>query len=169
MLEAIAAARPLLGEIVTDSTNTYTNSRYLSLPGFLAIVTPVLLEQGIAIYSYVMHDPWRVRTFLAFVDGRESIFSDFPIVADLGSEYDSSQVRKKGPSNLQRVCASITSGQRYNLFALLAVFPDKDEDGNDEPSPSPAHNLPGIGQPAQSLPGLPLLANPVQPIQVLPQ
>ena len=108
LLEAIAAASAGFGDLVKDSENTYLRSKYLGLPGLLRAVKPPLLEQGVAVYSQVMHElaGWVVRTTLAFVDGTEEIFSDFPI---------------PDPSNQQKIGAIITYGTRYNLFALLAI------------------------------------------------
>ena len=187
LLEAIAAASAGFGDLVKDSENTYLKSKYLGLPGLLKAVKPPLLEQGIAVYSQVMHDEagWVVRTTLAFVDGTEEIFSDFPI-PDL--------------SNQQKIGAIITYGTRYNLFALLAICPEADDDGNSGgysfPAPA-ATQLPGLpggvqqrpapGQPVQAPPATypqqaahpgwqsqppmatmpPAMVNPVQPLPVL--
>jgi len=118
LLEAIAAAWPAFGDIVKDSKNDYLRSSYLSLPGLLQAIKAPLLEQGCTVYSQVMCEDgmWFVRTTISFVDGSEELYSDFPI-ADT--------------SNMQRVGAQITFGQRYNIFALLAVCPaEADDDGN---------------------------------------
>ena len=187
LLEAIAAASPGFGDLVKDSENAYLKSKYLGLPGLLKAVKPPLLEQGIAVYSQVMHDEagWVVRTTLAFVDGTEEIFSDFPI---------------PDPSNQQKIGAIVTYGTRYNLFALLAICPEADDDGNsggyNSPAPA-ATQLPGLpggvpswpapGQQVQTPPAMypqqaahpgwqpqppmatmpPAIVNPVQPLPVL--
>ena len=187
LLEAVAAASSGFGDLVKDSENTYLKSKYLGLPGLLKAVKPPLLEQGVAVYSQVMHEPagWVVRTTLAFVDGTEEIFSDFPI---------------PDSSNQQKIGAIVTYGTRYNLFALLAICPEADDDGNsggyNSPAPA-ATQLPGLpggvqqwpapGQPVQAPqamypqqavhPGYqpqppmaampPAMVNPVQPLPVL--
>ena len=153
LLEAIAAASPGFGDLVKDSENTYLKSKYLGLPGLLKAIKPPLLEQGVTVYSQVMHEDiagWAVRTTLAFVDGTEEIFSDFPI---------------PDPSNQQKIGAIVTYGTRYNLFALLAICPEADDDGNSggHNSPAPAATrLPGLpgGVPSWPAPGQQVQAPP---------
>jgi hypothetical protein len=116
LLEAVAAASAGFGDLTKDSKNDYLKSSYLKLPGLLKAIKPALLEQGVAIYSQCLQveSCWVIRTTLSFVDGSEEISSDFP-VPDI--------------SNMQRIGAAFTYGTRYNLFALLAVSPDEDDDG----------------------------------------
>lgn len=133
LLEAIAAASAGFGDLVKDSKNDYLKSQYLGLPGLLKAIKPALLEHGVTIYSQVLHGnvTWVLRTTLAFVDGSEELSSDFPI-SDLSTQ--------------QKVAAVVTFGTRYNLFALLAICPENDDDGN-----SGSHaNAPAVAQ----LPGL---------------
>lgn len=141
LLQAIAAAANGFGDLTKDSKNDYLRSSYLSLPGLLKAIKPVLLEHGVTIYSQAVlaAGTWVVRTTLAFVDGSEELSSDFPIT-DI--------------TNLQRIGAAFTYGTRYNLFALLAVCPDTDADGA---FPEPAVNVT-----AHPLPGLPSFAPPSQ-------
>lgn len=166
LLEAIAAASSAFGELTKDSKNDYLKSQYLALPGLLRAIKPALLEQGIVIYSQVLQQGsfWAVRTTLALVDGSEELSSDFPI---------------PDPSNQQRIGAVVTYGTRYNLFALLAICPENDDDGNgggySAPTAIPAlPGLPGPGnfappqqmqQPMMQQPAA--IANPVQPLPVL--
>ena len=161
LLEAIAAASAGFGDLVKDSKNDYLKSQYLGLPGLLKAVKPPLLEQGVAVYSQVMHElaGWVVRTTLASVDGTEELFSDFP-VPDF--------------SNQQKIGAIITYGTRYNLFALLAICPEADDDGNsggcNSPAPA-ATQLPGLpgGVPSWPAPGQQVQAPPaVYPQQATP-
>ena len=144
LLEAIAAASAGFGDLVKDSKNDYLKSQYLGLPGLLKAIKPALLEQGITIYSQVVHSgvTWVVRTTVAFVDGTEELSSDFPI-PDL--------------SNQQKIGAIITYGTRYNLFALLAICPEADDDGNSggyNSSAPAATQLPGLPGGVQSWPAL---------------
>lgn len=136
LLEAIAAATPAFGDLVKDSSNDYLKSKYLALPGLLKAIKPVLLEFGVVIYSQLLRDDsaFVVRTTIAFVDGTEEMASDFPI-PDI--------------TNMQRIGAAVTYGVRYNLFALLTISPDSDDDGNADG----AFALPGAA--AAALPGLP--------------
>jgi len=176
LLEAIAAAAPCFAELTKDSRNDYLRSQYLGLPGLLKAIKPALLEQGVVVYSQIIWTAgagWAVRTTLAFADGREEFCSDFPI---------------PDPSNQQRVGAVVTFGTRYNLFALLAICPESDDDGNSGSYGAPpvaATALPGLpggaapwpapGQEAQpqqaayqqAAPMPPVVAFPVQPLPVL--
>ena len=133
LLEAIAAASAGFGDLTKDTDNSYLKSKYLGLPGLLKAIKPPLLEQGVVIYTQVLftESGWVVRTTLAFVDGSEEISNDFPIL-DL--------------SNQQKVASVITFGTRYNLFGLLAICPENDDDGN-----SGSYAAPAVAQ----LPGLP--------------
>jgi hypothetical protein len=117
LLEAIAAASAGFGDLTKDSKNDYLKSSYLKLPGLLKAIKPALLEQGVVIYSQciAIGQACVIRTTLSFADGSEEISSDFPI---------------PDATNLQRIGAAFTYGTRYNLFALLAVSPDEDDDGN---------------------------------------
>ena len=176
LLEAIAAASSGFGDLTKDSKNDYLKSSYLGLPGLLRGIKPPLLEQGVVVYSQVifMASAWAVRTTLAFADGTEEISSDFPI---------------PDPSNQQRIGAVVTYGTRYNLFALLAICPESDDDGNSGSygaSAAPSQGLPGLpgipsvvwpgaGQVAQApvamyqqqAPMPAVMAHPVQPLPVL--
>jgi hypothetical protein len=177
LLEAIAAASAGFGDLTKDSDNTYHKSKYLKLPGLLKAIKQPLLDQGVVVYSQAMclEGAWLVRTTLAFVDGREEMYSDFPIT-DI--------------SILHKIGGSFTYGTRYNLFALLAVCPEDDDDGNsggyNAPAPAVAQ-LPGLpggvgvwpapGQqvqapmavfPQQPYQQPPMAAMPVNPVQPLP-
>lgn len=176
LLEAIAAATPCFAELTKDSKNDYLKSQYLGLPGLLKAIKPALLEQGVVVYSQIVWTAdaaWAVRTALAFADGSEELCSDFPI---------------PDPTNQQRVGAVVTFGTRYNLFALLAICPENDDDGNSGSygaPPAAATALPGLPsnvaswpapgqyvQPQQATyqqaaPMPPAIALPVQPLPVL--
>jgi len=168
LLEAIAAASSGFGDLTKDSKNDYLKSQYLGLPGLLKAIKPPLIEQGVVVYSQVIYvsNFWVVRTTLAFADGSEEVSSDFPI---------------PDPTNQQRIGAVITYGTRYNLFALLAICPENDDDGNSGGYAAPAassQGLPGLPggvqyapvmQPQYQQPAVmpPAIAYPVQPLPVL--
>jgi hypothetical protein len=135
LLEAITAASAGFGDLTKDRDNTYLKSKYLGLPGLLRAIKQPLLDQGVVVYSRAMcpDSAWLVRTTLAFVDGREEMYSDFPIGDVL---------------TLHKIGGSFTYGTRYNLLALLAACPDDDDDGN-----SGGYNAPAL--PVAQLPGLP--------------
>lgn len=153
LLEAVNAASPAFAKLTKDSTNKYLQSKYLSLPGLLQAIKPTLLEFGLAVYSQgicidAINNTWSVRTTLSLVDGSEEISSDFPLVC-LGKDGD----------NHQRVGTMFTYGTRYNLFALLAVCPEDDDEGN-------GHIVNTIAEPMTGLPGLSGQSWPVQGQQI---
>jgi hypothetical protein len=136
LLERLAAAAPLFGDLVKDSKNDYLKSQYMSLPSLLKTIKPPLLEQGVTIYSQLVFERsdgncWAVRTTLALVSGGEELSSDFPV---------------PDATSLQKIGAAVTYGVRYNLFALLAICAENDDDGNSAMSSAPtlAHALPGF-------------------------
>lgn len=178
LLEAITAASNGFGDLTKDSKNDYLKSSYLALPGLLKAIKPALLEQGVVIYSQCIYSSgaWFVRTTLSFVDGSEELSSDYPV---------------PDATNLQRIGAAFTYGVRYNLFALLAICPEADDDGNaagagSYVAPAQAGGLPGLPATAWPVPGQqiaapqamyhqqpsqmaqwPMVTNPVQPLPVL--
>jgi hypothetical protein len=182
LLERLAAAAPLFGDLVKDSKNDYLKSQYMSLPSLLKTIKPPLLEQGVTIYSQLAFDGncWAVRTTLALISGGEELSSDFPV---------------PDATSLQKIGAAVTYGVRYNLFALLAICAENDDDGNSGSGYSPAQPqaLPGFpggvqvpaawpapGQQVQAPPAMyaqahmpapmpPVIAYATQPLPVLPQ
>lgn len=172
LLEAVNAASPAFAELTKDSTNEYLKTKYLALPGLLQAIKPTLLEFGLAVWSQGIcidpeHNVWAVRTTLSLVDGTEEISSDFPLVC-LGKDGD----------NHQRVGAMFTYGTRYNLFALLAICPDKDDEGSSHvvnTTAQPVTGLPGLAQnwPAQGqqtqAPQVMYQAQQPMPMQFAPQ
>jgi hypothetical protein len=138
LLEAIAAAKASFGDLSWDQKNTYLKSEYTGLPKLLRAIEPALLDQGIVIYSqFVYEEPfWRLRTTVSFKDGSEELFSDF-LVTDT--------------SNMHKFAGHYKLGTRYNLYALLEICPEKDDDGNETVygnSPPAAAQLPGLPAPA---------------------
>jgi hypothetical protein len=190
LLERLVAAAPFFGDLVKDSKNDYLKSPYMSLPALLKAVKPPLLEQGVTIYSQLVVSDgyWVVRTTLSTIDGGEELSSDFPVPTESAQDLPR-------PTSLQKIGSAVTYGVRYNLFALLAVCPESDDDGNSAMSSAPtlAHALPGFpggvqvpaawpapGQQVQApqmvyapapmpAPMPPAIAYPTQPLPVLPQ
>lgn len=190
LLERLVAAAPFFGDLVKDSKNDYLRSQYMGLPALLKAVKPPLLEQGVTIYSQlVVNDGcWVVRTTLSTIDGSEELSSDFPVPIESAQDLPR-------PTSLQKIGGAVTYGVRYNLFALLAVCPESDDDGNSAMSSAPilAQALPGFpggvqvsaawpapGQQVQAPPAMyapapvpapmpPAIAYPTQPLPVLPQ
>ena len=162
LLEAIAAASASFGDLAKDAKNDYLKTSYMSLPGLLKAVKRPLLEQGVVVYSVITTNTAGslvVRTTLALAGGGEEMSSDFPVI-DI--------------SNVNKVGAAVTYGTRYNLFALLAVCPDDDDDGafasyggSKSATPPQPPSLPRSTpqQPAAAMP--PAMTNPVQPLPVL--
>jgi len=125
LLEAIAAAKAGFGDLSKDSDNPYLKSKFLGLPGLLRAVEPALLDQGIVIYSQMLCDQgnWVMRTTLAFKDGSQELSSDFPV---------------NDMTTMHKTAGHVKYGVRYNLFALLSVCPETDDDGNSVVYPATA-------------------------------
>jgi hypothetical protein len=142
LLERIAAATPQFQNLTKDAENTYTKSRYLKLSSLLEAIREPLLEYGVKVFTQgcFADGRWFVRTTLSTLDGEEELSSDFPIVGDIAGEV----------LTMQKVAGFFTLGTRYNLFALLNICPDsEDDDGNVGNSSAFAsgHSLPGLGAP----------------------
>jgi len=138
LLEAIAAAKADFGDLSKDSDNLYLKSKFLGLPGLLRAVEPALLDQGIVIYSQMLCEQgnWVMRTTLAFKDGSEELSSDFPV---------------NDMTTMHKTAGHVKYGVRYNLFALLSICPEADDDGNSVVYPGekpPSTQLPGLPAPA---------------------
>jgi hypothetical protein len=104
----------------------------------LRAVEPALLDQGIVIYSQMLCDQgnWVMRTTLAFKDGSEELSSDFPV---------------NDMTTMHKTAGHVKYGVRYNLFALLSICPEADDDGNSVVYPGekpPSTQLPGLPAPA---------------------
>lgn len=159
LLEAIAVAKANFGDLSFDQDNVYLKSKYTGLPKLLKAVEPALFELGIVIHSqFVYEEPfWRLRTTVGFKDGSEDVCSDF-LVTDV--------------SNMHKFAANFKIGTRYNLFALLAICPEKDDDGNEAvygnspPAPTQLPGLPGGVQqwpaPGQQVQTPPAMYHPLQ-------
>ena len=149
LLEAIAAAKAGFGDLSKDSDNPYLKSKFLGLPGLLRAVEPALLDQGIVIYSQMLCDQgnWVMRTTLAFKDGSEELSSDFPV---------------NDMTTMHKTAGHVKYGVRYNLFALLSICPEVDDDGN-------SVVYPGEKPPSTQLPGLPAPASWLAPGQQVQQ
>jgi hypothetical protein len=77
-----------------------------------------------------------MRTTLAFKDGSEELSSDFPV---------------NDMTTMHKTAGHVKYGVRYNLFALLSICPEADDDGNSVVYPGekpPSTQLPGLPAPA---------------------
>lgn len=113
---ALAAAGAQFGTILKDADNPYFKSSYVSLPGLLAVVRPILREQDVLISSSYQLTPsgFVVSTTLTHTLSGGWRVSTFPV---------------PDPSKPQGVGASGTYGLRLSLLQLLAIS-GEDDDGN---------------------------------------
>jgi hypothetical protein len=178
LFERIAAASASFGDLTKDSKNDYLKSSYQKLPALLKAIKTPLLEQGVVIYTQIVKAAdggFVVRTTLACLTGEEEMSSDFPV-------FDT--------TNMHKIGSAVTYGTRYNLYAMLAVCPEDDDDGNfgagysgATAAPTGLPGMPGGVMPQQQAPWMPqapvmqqapmmpapAIAYPVQPSPVLPQ
>lgn len=116
LVAALCAVQKALKNAVTDSENSYFNSRFASLSSVIEAQQALLSENGLAItqlFSEAEHGPV-VETVLMHVSGEW-------ISSSLG-------VRSKD-SSAQAVGSGITYTRRYALMAILRMATE-DDDGN---------------------------------------
>jgi hypothetical protein len=113
---ALAAAGAQFGTILKDADNPYFKSSYVSLPGLLAVVRPILREQDVLISSSYQLTPsgFVVSTTVTHTLSGGWRVSTFPV---------------PDPTKPQGVGAAGTYGLRLSLLQLLAIS-GEDDDGN---------------------------------------
>ena len=129
---ALVAAGAQFGTILKDADNPYFKSSYVSLPGLLAVVRPILRDQGVLIASsyQLTAAGFVVSTTLTHCSSGGWRLSTFPV---------------PDPSKPQGVGASGTYGLRLSLLQLLAIS-GEDDDGNAATSGAPVPNTVPMAQ-----------------------
>lgn len=144
--QAIADSQAQFGVILKDADNPYFKSSYVSLPGLLALVRPILREHGVLISSSYQLTPsgFVVSTTLSHTISGGWRVSTFPV---------------PDPSKPQGVGAAGTYGLRLSLLQLLAIS-GEDDDGHAATTGAPVPNTvpaaqwgaPSAAAPAASAP-----------------
>ncbi len=117
----LLAAQKKIGAISKDSTNPFFKSKYFDINGLLAVVKPVLNENGLILLQPLDGD--KLKTILIDADSGEEISS----VVNLTLNTDP-----------QKMGSVITYFRRYSLQALLAIEAEDDDansasNGHQEP------------------------------------
>lgn len=130
---ALLAAQAQFGVVVKDADNPYFKSSYVSLPGLLALVRPILRDHGVLIsssYQLVAGVGFVVSTTVSHTISGGWRVSTFPV---------------PDPSKPQNVGAAGTYGLRLSLLQLLAIS-GEDDDGNAATTGAPVPNTVPIAQ-----------------------
>lgn len=129
---ALSAAGAQFGTILKDADNPYFKSSYVSLPGLLAVVRPILREHHVLISSSYQLTPsgFVVSTTVTHTISGGWRVSTFPV---------------PDPSKPQGVGAAGTYGLRLSLLQLLAIS-GEDDDGNAATTGAPVPNTVPVAQ-----------------------
>ena len=139
---ALTAASGEFGVVARDADNPYFKSQYVSLPGLLAIVRPILRTHGVLITScyQMVAGGFVVQTTLTHHASGGWRTSTFPV---------------NEPGKPQSVGAAGTYGMRLSLMQLLAIS-GEDDDGNAATTGQPLANTVPAAQ--WAVPGAPAAA-----------
>lgn len=113
--KAFARALMKMPDLYTDAqANAGRMSyKYMQLPTMLAIVKPVLAEEGLALYQAVENEAV-VTCFIHAETGETLCVGAYPMqISDKAQDQGS----------------ALTYARRYSLMTALGVMPDKDDDG----------------------------------------
>jgi len=105
--------RASIGAIRKDKTNPFHKSKYADINTILAVITPILSENGLLLYDRIEND--KVITRVVNVDAPDEFLeSSLPIL---------------NKQDMQKVGSNITYARRYNCVSLLSLE-QEDDDGN---------------------------------------
>ena len=130
---ALMGAQASFGVILKDADNPYFKSSYVSLPGLLALVRPILRDHDVLIsssYQLVPGVGFVVSTTVTHCISGGWRVSTFPV---------------PDPSKPQSVGAAGTYGLRLSLLQLLAIS-GEDDDGNAATTGAPVSNTVPLAQ-----------------------
>lgn len=124
---ALAKAQGAMGAAKMDSVNPFLKNKYADLGSVIQAARKPLSDNGLAITQHpaVSENSVTVTTILMHLSG-EWIESEITLPLD-GS---------KGLSLAQSMGAIITYLRRYTLSAILGIFADEDNDGNEKKQPA---------------------------------
>lgn len=124
---ALLEAQAKFGVVLKDADNPYFKSSYVSLPGLLALVRPILRDHNVLIsssYQLVPGVGFTVSTTVSHTTSGGWRVSTFPV---------------PDPSKPQSVGAAGTYGLRLSLLQLLSIS-GEDDDGNAATTGAPVSN-----------------------------
>jgi hypothetical protein len=130
---ALLEAQAKFGVVLKDADNPYFKSSYVSLPGLLALVRPILRDHNVLIsssYQLVAGVGFTVSTTVSHTLTGGWRVSTFPV---------------PDPAKPQSVGAAGTYGLRLSLLQLLAIS-GEDDDGNAATTGAPVTNAVPMAQ-----------------------
>ena len=117
--KALVLAQSEFPRVAFNSTNPYFNSNYADLGAVIETSKPILKSHGLAVSQLVEGATGEVGiTTLLIHESGEYISSCVTILVD-------------GKNLAQEAGKSITYLRRYGLAAILGLYADQDNDGND--------------------------------------
>lgn len=131
---AMAKFQVAIEPIGKDSTNNYTDSRYLSLGKLLSKVRPVLGAQGIALIqdNYCEGDYVVVETELRHASGQWIRCEPLRVKPVRAAKGSAPRTLSADEAVTQEKAAAMTYMRRYQVFAICGLA-GEDSDGNPDP------------------------------------
>lgn len=134
LFDRLLAAQKKIGVISKDKVNPYFNSKYTDINALIAMIKPIINEEGLLILQPLSNVNGRPAVSTIIMYGSEKIESTFTI-PDL--------------DNPQKVGGAVTYIRRYMLMSLLCGEAE-DDDGNAASQPSAPTKAQPKAQPPQS-------------------
>lgn len=129
LAEALSKAQAEFTHAPLNSVNPFLKNKYADLGSVIQSVRPAMTKNGLSITQSVSADNGivTVETMLLHSSGEW-------ISQDIGIPVDQS----KGMSLAQSIGAVVTYLRRYSIAAMMGVYADEDNDGNDEKQQKPS-------------------------------
>ena len=137
--KALVLAQSKFPQVTFNSTNPYYNSSYADLGAVIQTAKPIMAECGLAVSQ--------------LVEGENSHVGITTILLHESGEFISSFVTipVEGKNIAQESGKAITYLRRYALSAILGLFSDADNDGNDSHKDQPKQDQKAPEKKAESL------------------
>jgi len=116
ILPALAKVKAAMGSVAKSANNPFFKSSYADLNSHLALVEPLLEENGLLLVQPVDNT----------VDGN---IVESTIYHTLSSQFITSSMKLVGEVDMQKVGSAVTYARRYTLGSLLSMQ-SVDDDGN---------------------------------------
>lgn len=119
---ALVKAQAEMPAVPFNKTNPFLKNRYADLGAIIETAQPILAKHGLAVSQLCSTDGDRVgvETVLIHTSGEW-----------IGSTMDIPATEERGKSSAQVAGSLVTYVRRYALAAILGMYADEDQDGND--------------------------------------
>lgn len=123
--KALVLAQSKFPQVTFNSTNPYYNSSYADLGAVIQTAKPIMAECGLAVSQLVEGEGGQVGITTMLVHESGEFISSFVTIP------------VEGKNIAQESGKAITYLRRYALSAILGLFSDADNDGNDSHKDQP--------------------------------